>query len=331
MAAAQSHPASHKAARAMLAMLVLIGTTSAIAQTSDPAALFPDDVVMRQRYALPGSRFETIAGEDVHYVDEGKGPAILLLHGSYASLRQWNAMARGLAKHYRVIRYDQSPAGLSGPSPTHEYGLEHRLQVIDALMDRLGVDRFVIMGTSSSGLPTTAYAATRPTRVTGVILTDIAVANVAFDLAALPQGLKDALAEDRGHPGFHRPEYWRQILLANVADKTRVTPELVREWTDLNHRALRDPQIGKAVFAQMTPFTRSIEDLGKITAPTLILWGQDDHETTLEQHGIPAFAASAAADKTLELIPRCGHMMPLDCPALALERTLPFLQRVTGK
>lgn len=327
--AAKSEPVFRMAVRTILALLTLIGTNCAAAQTPD--ALFPDDVVMRQRYALPGSRFVNIAGEDVHYVDEGRGPAILLLHGSYASLRQWNAMARVLAERYRVIRYDQSPAGLSSPSATHDYSLDHRLQVIDALMDRLGVARFVIMGTSSSGLPTTAYAATRPTRVTGVILTDIAVANVAFDLASLPQGLRDALAEDRGHPGFHRPEYWRQILLANVADKARVTPELVREWTDLNHRALRDPQIGKAVFAQMTPFTRSIEDLARITAPTLILWGQDDHETTLAQHGIPAFAASAASDKTLELIPHCGHMLPLDCPAQALERTLPFLQRVSGR
>jgi pimeloyl-ACP methyl ester carboxylesterase len=318
-------------ARTLIAALALGMATASTAQAPDPDAVFPTDAVMRQRYALPKSQFATIAGEPVHYVDEGKGPAILLLHGSYASLRQWDDWARDLSKHYRVIRYDQSPAGLSGPSPVQDYSLDHRMAVIDGLMDKLKIDRFVIVGTSSAGVPTTAYAATRPARVIGMVAINIAIARFPFDLSTMPKGLQEAAAEDRTHPTFHRPNFWRQILLANVEDKTRVTPELVQQWTDLNNRALRDPEVGKASYAQITPFSRSAEDLPKITAPTLILWGRDDHETPLDTHGIPAFAASGAKDKTLELVPNCGHMVPLDCPARALERTLPFLKRVTGR
>jgi pimeloyl-ACP methyl ester carboxylesterase len=212
-----------------------------------------------------------------------------------------------------------------------DYSLDHRLAVIDGLMDRLKIDRFVIVGTSSAGVPTTAYAATRPARIIGMVINNIAIARFAMDLSKMPAGLQAAATEDRTHPTFHRPEFWRQILLANIEDKARVSPALVQQWTDLNHRAMRDPKIGAAAYAQMTPFSRSAEDLPRITAPTLVLWGRDDHETPVDTHGIPAFAASAATDKTLELIPNCGHMVPLDCPARALERTLPFLKRVTGK
>ena len=94
---------------------------------------------------------------------------------------------------------------------------------------------------------------------------------------------------------------------------------------------MRDPAIGKAVLAALTPFSRSARDLAAITAPTLFLWSADDHETTLEQQGMASFAASASRDKALEVVPACGHMMPLDCPDRALERTLPFLRRVLGR
>lgn len=322
--------------RAFVMAVALCAVTTASpagagAQPADPDSVFLDDIVMRQRHALPQSRFATIDGETIHYVDEGKGPAILLLHGSFASLRQWDSIAAALKDHYRVIRFDMPPAGLSGPSPVHDYTLDHGLALIDGLMDRLGIRRFAMIGTSSSGLPTTAYAATRPERVSAMVLINIAIARPRFDLASQSRALQDAVAEDRTHPGFHRPEFWRQILLANIVDKRRVTPDLVRQWTDLNHRSMRDPAIGRAIAAQLTPFTRSAEDLAKISVPTLLLWGAEDHETSLAQHGLPAFSASAAADKALVVIPGCGHMMPLDCPDQALERTLPFLQRTAGK
>lgn len=309
---------------------LMTGAIAASAQTM-AAPTFPSDAQIRVRHALPQSQFATIAGETVHYVDEGTGPAILLLHGSYASLRQWDDWARDLAKHYRVVRYDQSPAGLSGPSPVQDYSLDHRMEVIDGLMNTLKIDRFVIIGTSSAGVPTTAYAATRPSRIIGMVVNNIAIAQFPMDLSKMPTGLQAAVAEDRTHPAFHRPEFWRQILLANIVDKARVTPALVEQWTELNHRATRDPQVGKANYAQMTPFSRSAEDLPKIAAPTLVLWGRDDHETPVDTHGIPAFAASGAVDKTLELIPDCGHMVPLDCPTRALELVRPFLKRILGE
>lgn len=288
-------------------------------------ATIPADAELRARYALPQSRFIDIAGEPLHYTDEGRGPTILLLHGSYASLRQWDEWAKVLKRHYRVIRIDQSPAGLSGPSA--DYSLRHKFSVIDALMDRLGVKRFVMVGTSSSGLPAAAYAAARPERITGVVLANIAVGRPNIDFATMPDALKAAVTADAKHPTWHSTEFWRQILLHNITDKSRVTPELAQRWTDLNNRFLHDPSIGKAAVAEYD-FSRTPGDLRKITAPVLLLWGADDHESSVEDHGIPALRAIASEDKALEVLPACGHMLPLDCPARALERVLPFLKRV---
>lgn len=299
------------------------------APAAEIASTVPGDADLRARYALPNSQFIEIEGEPLHIVDEGKGPAILLLHGSYASLRQWDDWASTLKRHYRVIRIDQSPSGLSGPSPSGDYSLKHKFAVIDTLMDRLGVKRFVMVGTSSGGLPAAAYAAARPNRITAVVLANIAIGRPKFDLAAMPEALKKAVAEDAKHPAWHSTAFWRQVLLNNVVDKSRVSMALAQRWTNLNNRFLHDPAIGKAAAAEYD-FSRTPDDLRKITAPVLLLWGSDDHESSVEEHGIPALAAVAGQDKALEVIPACGHMLPLDCPARALERTLPFLKRVTA-
>ncbi|EJL33957.1 alpha/beta fold hydrolase [Novosphingobium sp. AP12] len=307
--------------------LAVLAVSSATAQ---PEPRHLDDAALRSRYALARSRFAEIDGETVHYAAEGKGPAILLVHGSFASLRQWDDWTKKLARHYRVVRFDQSPAGLSGPSPTGDYSIEHRIRVIDGLMDKLKIKRFVMIATSSGGLPAAAYAAARPRSVQALILNNIATGPVKFDPDRLSPALRAALAEDRAHPGWHSPEYWREILLANVTDPSRITPELVQQWTDLNSRPLRDPAVGKAVAAS-TSFGRTPDDLRRITAPTLLLWSADDHETTLDRDGKQALELLGSTDKSLEVIENCGHMMPFDCPDRALDHILPFVKRTAAK
>ncbi|HWU02269.1 MAG TPA: alpha/beta hydrolase [Novosphingobium sp.] len=301
------------------------------AASQAPASLAGDEA-LRARYALPHSHFALIEGEPVHYVDEGRGPVILLVHGSFASLRQWDDWARVLSRQYRVIRYDQSPAGLSGPSPTGDYTLEHKLKVIDALMDRLGVARFTIVGTSSGGLPVGAYAAQRPQRVRAVVLSNIAAGPLKVDPSTFPPAVVAALEEDRKHPDHHVPEYWRQVMLMNMVDTARVTPGLAQQWTDMNNRILKVPGAMPAILAaaRADGFDRAPADLARIKAPTLLLWSDQDHEVPLAKDGQLALAALTVKDKALVVVPQCGHMMPLDCPGRSLDLALPFLHRVAG-
>ncbi|TYC90912.1 alpha/beta hydrolase [Novosphingobium sp. BW1] len=317
-------------ARPLLALGSALALSATGALSASAAPDYPGDDTLRAGYALPNSQFATIEGEPVHFVDEGKGPAILLVHGSFASLRQWDNWAAELTKSYRVIRYDKAPAGLSGPNPQGDYSTKHQIQLIDALMTKLGIARFTLVGTSSAGTPTAAYAAAHPERLDGLVLSNIAAGPIHLDVATLPEEFRKVLAEDATHPGWHRPEYWRQILLANVVDDRKVTPELVTRWTGLNHRMLRDPAVAGQVSAAMD-HDRTPADLARITVPTLLLWSDQDHETKLETHGLKAFSALKTHDRTLAVVPECGHMMPLDCPTRSLERALPFFARVASK
>lgn len=316
------------AARLAVAALVACAALPPAFAHDEPAR--PSERELYQRHGLPQSQFVGIGGETVHVVDEGAGPALILLHGSFASLREWDAWAARLKGEFRVVRYDASPSGLSGPHPAHDYSLDRRLATIDALADRLGIDRFTLVATSSSGLAAAAYAATRPERVAGVVLSNIATGPVKIDIEAYPPALRAAIAEGRTHPGFHRPELWRQVMLVNVENDAAINDALVTRWTELNNRPLVDPAIGKAAAAAF-PFERTPSDLAAIAAPVLLLWSQADHETKLGEDGLRAFAALTTPDRQLIALGGCGHMITIDCPDRSLDAVLPFLRRVSAK
>ncbi|MDZ5648161.1 alpha/beta hydrolase [Nitrospirillum sp. BR 11828] len=309
-----------------MGLFLAIAVAGAAAARSSAPAGEPrlDEQALRARYGLPASRFMDIDGTPIHYVDEGQGPVIVLVHGSYASLRQWNNWADILRRRYRVIRFDQPPAGLSGPSPSADYGVDLTLRVIDTLTRRLGADRFLLVSTSSGSVPAVAYAALHPDRVIGMIFGDAAVGPLHLDPAALTPALREALAEDATHKDFHTPNFWRQILLYNIDDTAKVTDDLVREWTDLNNRVLRMPH------EPPTLVDRTADDLRGIHMPTLLLWGADDREVSVAEHARKGLALIPGTDKQLIVMPGCGHMLPLDCGDAALEQARPFIDRVMG-
>lgn len=310
---------------AALGLFLLVAPPAWAADPTTSATPTAEEQALRVRYGLPNSRFMEIDGTPIHYVDEGQGPVIVLVHGSFASVRQWTSWADRLKQRYRVIRFDQPPAGLSGPSPAAHYDLDLTMRVIDTLTRRLGADRFLLVSTSSGAVPAVAYAAEHPDRVVGMIFGNAAVGPIRMDPSTFPPALREALAEDAQHKDYHVPNFWRQILLHNMTNSARVTDDLVQEWTDLNNRAMRMPR------NKPTLVDRTADDLRVIQMPTLLLWGADDHEVSVADHAQKGLAIIPGSDKQLIVIPACGHMLPLDCGETALEKAMPFIDRVMRK
>ena len=292
-----------------------------------PEGGLPSQAALEARYGLPSSRFADIAGVRLHYCDEGHGPDIVLLHGSYASLRQWDDWATRLRHRHRVVRFDWPAFGLSDAVPDGDYSAGGKLALIAGLADLLGIDRFTLVATSSAGVPGVAFAATYPDRVAGLIVNNIGIGPVQHDEAVFTPELQAVLAEDATHPGWHRAAFWREILRANYADPARVSEAVVTRWTELNNRqfpAHLRPDPAKAA----AELARTIDDLPRVTVPTLVLWSDTDREVPLEREGRLAFDLLGTPDKTLVVIPDAGHMMPEECGARGLDCAMPFLARI---
>jgi pimeloyl-ACP methyl ester carboxylesterase len=316
-----------KAGAVVLALLLL--GTAALVVSARNGLLTPGEAALRARYSLPASRFLAVDGQEIHYADEGSGAAVILVHGSFGSLRNWNAWAGALAPDYRVIRFDRPRQGLSGPSPTGSYGVEEDIRLIRALARELAVEQFFLVATSSGGELAAAYAAAYPATVKGLVLANIAAGPLTMDTSHRPPLLKLLVQIDPVFGGWHPRLFWREIIRSNFAVPDRVTPAVVTEWTDLNNRAQRMPP---RIFAPSdpVPFARTPADLARIPVPTLVLWSAQDAELPVETVGQAVLDLLGATDKELAIVPDCGHMLPLECGPQSARVARAFFARLAG-
>ena len=110
-----------------------------------------DRQALEAKYASPPSRMMVVDGVPLHVRDEGQGPVVVMLHGSIASLHEWDLVAERLRDHYRIVRIDWPPYGLSGPDPGGVYSTARAAQLLEGVAAALALPPFVLVATSNGG------------------------------------------------------------------------------------------------------------------------------------------------------------------------------------
>jgi haloalkane dehalogenase len=108
------------------------------------------------------SRFVDLDGHTVHYVDEGSGPTLLLLHGNPTWSFLWRDVIRALRDDFRCIALDYPGFGLSTPRPGYRYLPEEHADVVTGFVDALGLNGVTLAGQDWGGLIGLAVAQRRP-------------------------------------------------------------------------------------------------------------------------------------------------------------------------
>lgn len=127
---------------------------------------------LESRYSNAAADFIYVAGIQLHLRDSGPKttPALILLHGFGSSLHTWDPWAGELGRDCRVIRFDLPGAGLTGADLGGDYSVVHSLQILAALMDRLGLAKASLVGNLIVGRIAWRFATEFPTRVAKLIL-----------------------------------------------------------------------------------------------------------------------------------------------------------------
>ena len=123
------------------------------------------------------SRYFDLAGLRYHYLDEGRGEAILMLHGNPTWSFYYRDLVRGLRDRYRIIVPDHIGCGLSDkPDDSHyEYRLERRVDDLDALMEALDLEGpLTLVLHDWGGMIGMAWALRHPDRVRRIVLLNTA-------------------------------------------------------------------------------------------------------------------------------------------------------------
>ena len=234
----------------------------------------PREVLIR-RYANEHSKFIEVAGAEAHVRDEGKPDAmpLLLIHGSLGSLHMWDGWVAELQDRYRLISVDLPGHGLTGDWPRGDFSVEAYADFIEVLADTLHLDRFAVAGHSMGGAVAWIFAATRPERVSQLILVD--AAGFPREGGELP--LPTRLARQRvvGDIGIYfKPERLvRRSLLEVYADPAMVTPERVRQFAELQRFPGNRPA---TLIRARTQEPLDPKPLKHLDVPTLIIWGAMD-------------------------------------------------------
>jgi pimeloyl-ACP methyl ester carboxylesterase len=301
---------------ALLIVLAGLGVWLAARQASAPLSL----AELEARYATPDSRFADIDGIRVHYMDQGQGPAVVLLHASFMNLRTWDSMAAALSDRYRVIRPDLLIAGLTGPDPAGEYSVERNIAIVEGLTRSLGVGQYAIVATSSGGTVGFRLAARYPERVTRLVL--INSAGMPRTAATNPNRPKGTALTRWLEVNFPTRERVRDTLAQNF-----VPPHAPPGWlVDMNHDLWRREGRAEESALQIARFETGDPEavLAGITVPTLILWGLENRTVMhLEADVFQHWLVNAPTLK--KKYPGVGHYVYLEIPAVVEQDVLAFL------
>jgi pimeloyl-ACP methyl ester carboxylesterase len=120
--------------------------------------------------------FAKIDDQDLHYIDQGAGFPVLLGHSYLWDSDMWAPQIEALSQRYRVIAPDLWGHGQSGTLPAGTAGLPGLARQSLALIDRLGIDRFALVGHSIGGMWGAELALQAPGRVASLILMNTSLA-----------------------------------------------------------------------------------------------------------------------------------------------------------
>ncbi|MFI5624809.1 alpha/beta fold hydrolase [Nocardioides sp. NPDC051685] len=213
---------------------------------------------MRKSYA------DTRHGQ-IHYVEEGAGPAVLLLHQTPRSWDEYRDVIPLLSDRYRVIAPDTLGFG-SSDVPAARWSIELFADGVEDLVDALGLDDYAVVGHHTGGVVGMEVAARHPRQVRALVLSGVPFVDGPRRERVLQRPAIDGvpISDD----GSHYALLWAKRAPFYPADRP-----------DLRHRLMADAvRVGERVEEghEAVNAYRMEDRIGSVEAPTLVVCGELD-------------------------------------------------------
>lgn len=300
--------------------------------------LFAAGCATSRYYTMPTTEFKDIDyGFDTHYtavrnitigyIDEGQGPAILLIHGLGSNAKGWTKNISTLSEGHRVIAVDLPGYGKSDKG-YYDYSMPFYTQVLSELLDKLSINSAVWIGHSMGGQIALTAALDHAERVSKLVL----ISPAGFETFEPGEGewLRTAVT-----PEFVRDTPTRNIdinLRSNFYDtpddaEFMITDRIqVRGASDFERYCYAvSKNVGGMIDGAL------YDRLPEIKQPTLVLFAENDglipnpylHGGTTRE--VAEKGVAQMPNATLVMVPECGHFIQFEKADLANREILEFV------
>jgi len=272
----------------------------------------PKEIIWKEHARLvkhsDRSHFVSVDGHRAHFQEFGdpNGPVLLLIHGFTASTYVWKTVAPALGEQgFRVIAIDLLGFGYSEKPAAFDYTIEAQARFVLRFMNRLGLGRVTLVGSSYGGAVSMTIALDYPERVEKLVLVDAVINDEAKEhpvmkLAAI-RGVGEVIT-----PFFLDSRRFMKVRMRNTlapANHHLITEDRISSI--LRPLSAADGHHSVLASGRNWSATRLENDAHLINQPTLIIWGEHDTVIRIE-NGYKLY------DKILNsrfvILKDCGHV-----------------------
>jgi esterase len=276
----------------------------------------------------PASKTLRVNDLALHYLEWGEAdaPDIVCVHGYTGSADAFNALARHLKDRFHILAPDVRGHGESAWSPAGAYQYADQAGDLAAFVDRLELERFVLIGTSMGGIIAMAYAVEHGARLSGLVINDIGpeaeagTQRITQMVGSRPEEfatLEDAMA--------YRREMSPIVAGRNAEDQRELALGVLRQRADGRWGWKMDPAYIRQRIEHGAPRRPELwPGLAVLTCPTLVVWGTESDVLSEAQ---ARRMVGALPRGELVRVPGVGHAPTLIEPQslAAIERLLAAL------
>lgn len=282
-----------------------------------------------ERTVPPIGKFITIDGNRIHYVEKGEGRPILFIHGLGAQLHQFRSTLFDRLDGYRLIAIDRPGSGYSERAAGATGALSEQARVVRRFIDKLGLERPLLVGHSLGGAVALTLAVEHPQAISGLALLSpythhtAAIAPEFAALHILSPFKRRLIAETVAVPATQK--HAEQTLAFVFGPQPAPANYMVEGGGWLGLRPSHFYATSTDIVAIGDDYPRVQKKFADIKVPVGILFGTADRVLDYQKHGVEM--VGRIKDLDLELAEGVGHMPQFS----AREQTAAFVKRMAER
>lgn len=270
------------------------------------------------------SHFVEVDGATVHYQEFGERshPTLILIHGFTASTYVWKTVAPRLAEeNFHVIAVDLLGFGFSDKPAWFEYSIVSQARMIERFMDRIGIGRAVLVGSSYGGAVASTVALDYPERVEKIVLVSAVSNDEAIRNSILRFTAMSVVGEIVSPFLIDSKKFLKLRMRKTIAPANHHL--ITEERIEAVGRPLRAKNTHHSILATARKWdaNRIEKDANLINQPTLLVWGEDDNVIPV-RHGEKLY--NSILNSRLVVLKDCGHVPPEENPERFVEIVTEF-------